>query len=295
MSLVSRDRLRQWFRRNAARVYYAERAIRGFPVVLLRYPVDVRPRYGFGSPPHSELYRIIDAQRNTYERFLHEFRPYANDLLKIPDVTEDSGVAWQMPMLPALDCAMLYSFLRYLEPAHYVEVGSGYSTKVAVRAIGDGHLRTRVTSIDPQPRADVDEICHTVIRQRLEENDLRWIHDVEPGDVLFIDNSHCCYQNSDVTVFFLEVLPRLKPGVIVHLHDITLPYDYPPEWRERFYSEQYLLACWLLANEERFEILMPNNFLSCDPPLLSEMDWLWKEKAMQQVVPDGKSFWFRIR
>jgi hypothetical protein len=78
----------------------------------------------------------------------------------------------------------------------------------------------------------------------------------------------------------------------VHIHDIALPYDYAPEWKERFYSEQYLLACCLLNGPERFRILLPNNFISMDEELSAAWDWLWGKDLLQGVPRRGMSFWF---
>lgn len=276
-------------------IHRASRAIRGYPVVMLRYPVEVRPRYGYGLPPHAELYRLIDEGRPRYARMLQEFARFAPDLVKIPRTAGKHEVSWSLDMLPPMDCAALYCFLRQLAPQRYFEVGSGFSTKVARRAIRDGKLRTEIISIDPVPRVDVDADCDESMRNTLENTDLHWIDRIRPGDILFVDDSHCCFPNSDVTVFFLEVLPRLQSGVIVHVHDIALPYDYPPEWRDRFYSEQYLLACCLLSSNNRFEILLPNSFVAADPELLVDFDWLWKDPALAGVPAKGMSFWFQIR
>jgi hypothetical protein len=77
--------------------------------------------------------------------------------------------------------------------------------------------------LDPEPRAQIDALCDTSIRRRLEDCDLSMFDQLEAGDILFFDGSHRVFTNSDVTVFFLELMPRLKPGVIVHIHDIFLP------------------------------------------------------------------------
>ena len=92
------------------------------------------------------------------------------------------------------------------------------------------------------------------------------------GDLLFIDSSHRVLQNSDVTVLFLDVIPRLPPGVLVHVHDISLPYDYGAviEIIDRFYSEQYILAAYLLAEGNHIQVLLPSLFVSYDQE--SEID-----------------------
>src|SRR5207247_5820903 len=87
---------------------------------------------------------------------------------------------------------------------------------------------------------------------------------LQSGDVLFIDSSHTVKIGGDVNYLFLEVLPRLKPGVIVHVHDIFLPFEYPREWVRddfRFWAEQYLLQAFLTFNSE-FQVLMANNYLN---------------------------------
>ncbi len=138
-------------------------------------------------------------------------------------------------------CALLRAF--EFRPKRFVEVGSGDSTRSASRrrSIRDHSLPTLITSIDPTPRAEIDKLCDFVIRKPLEEVELDVFDELGPGDFLFIDGSHRSFSNSDVTVAFLDVLPRLRAGVVVHFHDIFWPYDYPPEWADRYYSEQYLL------------------------------------------------------
>src|SRR5262249_39662840 len=161
----------------------------------------------------------------------------------------------------------LYGMLADLNPARYLEIGSGNSTRFARRAIRDRGLRTRIESVDPHPRAEIDSIADTVIQSPLESLDLKLGTWLSPGAVAFIVGSHRCFMNSDVTVVFLEILPRLQPGVRVHFHDIFLPYDYPPDWADAYYSEQYVLAAFLLGGASRMKILLANGFVSGDPEL----------------------------
>ena len=158
---------------------------------------------------------------------------------------------WVNGWLPAMDMLANYTVLAENDPLRYVEIGSGESTKLARRAIDERGLRTRLTSIDPHPRAEVDRLCDAVVRHKLEDADLAVFAECEPGDVIFFDGSHRSFMNSDVSVFFLEILPSLPPGVIVGLHDIELPWDYPTSWSGRFYNEQYLLAVYLLTVNRR--------------------------------------------
>lgn len=121
--------------------------------------------------------------------------------------------------------------------------------------------------MDPQPRAEIDSICDEVIRSRVEEVDPSVFRVLGQGDVLFVDNSHRVFMNSDATAVFLDILPTLPAGVFVHFHDIFLPADYPPEIRLRYYSEQYLLAAYLLGGRGTIDIVLPNAFISSDPEL----------------------------
>jgi hypothetical protein len=140
-----------------------------------------------------------------------------------------------------------------------------------------------------------------VVRQPLEKIDLDIFDQLGPGDILFVNSSHRCPPNSDATVVFLEVLPRLQPGVLVHFHDIFLPCDYPPRWRDRWHSEQYVLGAMLLSDPGNLRIELPNAFISEDPELCRVLDPLWDDPRLAGIDrPDlpfwgrkGVSFWLR--
>jgi hypothetical protein len=100
--------------------------------------------------------------------------------------------------------------------------------------------------------------------------------------------------NSDAMVCFLDLLPQLKKGVIVHIHDIYLPYDYPQEMCDRFYSEQYMLAAFLLANPEKYEVVFPGIFVSEDKSLSGLLEPIWQSPNTSAVEKHGGSFWLRI-
>ncbi len=268
--------------------------------LILEYKVDMKPRYGYGKKPHAQLYSIIDSQRNNYVEAIAA-------MLNLKDVfygikttdkeTNENEPAWNNGFLPGLDIVTLYTFLKLYQPKVYIEIGSGNSTKVARKCIKDHSLATKVISIDPFPRANIDHLADQVIRQPLENlNDNGVIlNSLNAGDILFIDNSHRCLPNSDATVCFLELLPQLKPGVIVHIHDIYLPYDYPQDMCDRFYSEQYVLAAFLLANPQKYEVLMPGIFVSEDKALAAMLEPIWQSDNTRNVERHGGSFWFRIK
>jgi len=190
-----------------------------------------------------------------------------------------------------IDAAMLYAMIRYHRPATYLEVGSGTSTKIAAAAIEDSDTHTPIISIDPQPRAEVDAICSKVYRCGLEEVDQSLFDSLRPNDILFVDGSHSCFMNSDVTVFFLEILPRLRPGVIVHLHDIWLPEDYPEEWTENNWNEQYILGAYILG-KPALQILFPSHYV-CKEPELRVLLKPYPFESNEREWTDGGSFWFK--
>ena len=148
-------------------------------------------------------------------------------------------------------------------------------------------------SIDPAPRVEVASLVDQGIRKPLEETDLTPILELRAGDILFMDGSHCCFTNSDVSVFFLEILPRLSEGVLVHLHDVFLPYDYPPTWAERYYSEQYMLGAYLLGGAAGVRIVLPVAFVCADPELSRILDPIWKHPRLTEIERIGCSFWLQ--
>ena len=268
-----------------------------FQTLFLDYPVDFAPRYGQGKPPHSELYNIINEHRDEYQDFLEQILQFKDVFFQIKDARQTIDKvqpAWNNGFLPGLDIVSLYTMLAVHRPQKYIEIGSGNSTKVAHKAKKEQQLTTQIVSIDPQPRTEIDQLADLVIRQPFETAQYPIVEQLEAKDILFIDNSHRILPNSDSTVFFLEVLPRLKKGVIVHIHDIYLPYDYPQFMCDRFYSEQYALAAFLLANPHKYRPILPNYFISEDTGLAASLAPLWQHPNTQNVEQHGGSFWLQI-
>ena len=261
----------------------------------LEYPVKLEPRYGYGKAPHTKLYEIINRNRAAYKHTLESFLRFKDDFLGIPLETppESPEPCWFNHWLGALDSVTLFSLLCLHKPKKYFEIGSGWSTKFARKAITNHKLRTRIVSLDPYPRAEIDPLCDNVIREPLEDADLSVFDKLEAGDILFVDGSHHCCMNSDVAVFFLDVLPRLKAGVFVQFHDIFLPYDYPLEWK-CYYSEQYLLAVYILAESNKFDIILPNAFITNDAELSSILNPVWDATNTRELT-QGLSFWIQTK
>jgi predicted O-methyltransferase YrrM len=155
------------------------------------------------------------------------------------------------------DGLVLYCMLRHLRPARVIEVGSGFSSALmldtAERFLDDA---PELTFIEPNPErlqgllraGDKERV--TLLAQPVQAVDRAVFDRLEPGDVLFIDSSHVAKIGSDVNLLLLEVLPRLRPGVQVHVHDIVWPFEYARKWvyQGRAWNEAYLLRALLVGN-----------------------------------------------
>jgi hypothetical protein len=151
------------------------------------------------------------------------------------------------------DAAVYYSLIRHLQPQQIIEIGGGHSTRIAGHALARNG-KGRLTCIEPFPEARLLDanLSVKIIQKRVEEIDVDFFSCLEKDDILFIDSSHAVKFGSDVCYEFLEVLPHLKPGVWIHVHDIFFPHDYPAEWlldRRLALNEQYLLEAFLAFNK----------------------------------------------
>lgn len=268
-----------------------------FQNLFLEYKVDFKPRYGHGKPPHKELYQLIDAHREDYRMVLEYALQHKEAIWEIKDSsieTSPTKPVWNNGFLPGLDIIGIYTLLAKYRPQKYIEIGSGNSTKVAYKAKTEQKLQTEIISIDPMPRAEIDSLADKVVRKPFENIDFDILEELNANDILFVDNSHRILPNSDAMVFFMEILPRLKKGVIVHIHDIYLPYDYPQFMCDRFYSEQYGLAMYILANPKKYKTIFPNYFVSEDKELSDLIAPIWKHKNLENVERHGGSYWIII-
>jgi hypothetical protein len=194
------------------------------------------------------------------------------------------------------DAAIYYALIRDLRPARIVEIGAGMSSRIAALALArnreDGHAG-RLECIEPFPGPRLtDRMPETVvIEKRVEDVPLEHFDSLSSNDILFIDSSHAVKFGGDVCREFLEILPRLKPGVWIHVHDVFFPRDYPAAWlieQRHAFTEQYLLEAFLAFNHA-FSVLL------CLHWLWSDHRELWREwpaavyAAAEQHPPS--SFW----
>jgi len=166
------------------------------------------------------------------------------------------------------DAEYLYNAIRYFKPKRMIEIGSGNSTLMAVNAIAanrreDVKYRCEHTCIEPYECEWLKGLDISLVRKPVEEVDAASFRALEANDILFIDSSHIIRPQGDVLLEYLEILPTLKSGVVVHVHDIFTPKDYPEGWltdEVRFWNEQYLLEAFLSFNS-RFKVIASLNHL----------------------------------
>jgi len=169
--------------------------------------------------------------------------------------------------------ASTHCLIRHYQPKRIIEIGSGMSSMIIAKAIGLNTTKNAAayTIVDPFPGKIVSNIISTtanLIQSRVELLKPDFFDQLEANDILFIDSGHCVRIGGDVNFLFLELLPRLKPDVIVHIHDIALPYEYPKAYAtsetfRQFWTEQYLLQAFLCHNNS-YEILLAMHYIMSD-------------------------------
>jgi Methyltransferase domain len=203
----------------------------------------------------------LDLLRNQFPRFRREY-----EQIPAEPTGEPGRFHCNNDLFGGTDALVAYCMIRHFQPRLIIEVGSGFSSLIAAEAIAK-NKNSALICIEPFPQDFLRQGflgLRSLIEKKVEEIDLEFFSQLSCGDILFIDSSHTVKIRGDVNYLFLELLPRLKPGVIVHVHDIFFPFDYPRDWvmdELRFWSEQYLLQAFLSFNSE-FEVLIANHYLA---------------------------------
>ena len=192
------------------------------------------------------------------------------------------------PYFPTPDAEIYAAMLATTRPHMVVEVGGGFSTLVARRTVDRLGLPTRLVVIDPQPRTDIETAADEVMRSYVEDVDLEALP-LDSPLLLFIDSSHVTRAGGDIPYLYNRVVPRLQAGSLVHAHDVFIPYDYPPCYQARFYTEQYVLHA-LLQQNPRLEVAFAGKYLAERHP--ADL-----ARVFGETVPkpnESASFWFRV-
>lgn len=201
---------------------------------------------------------LFEGARQRFDSVLADIDRFSPELSAIHQ--GDDPARFDQDWFPRLDAAAAYAMVRTLKPRRIVEIGSGHSTRFMARAVADGALATEITCIDPAPRAALSRLAVTHVPVLLQQADAGIWATIRSGDVLFVDSSHIAMPGTDVDRLFVDILPRLPAGAIVHVHDIMLPDAYPESWSWRGYNEQIVVGALLQGNG--YELLFASHYVS---------------------------------
>jgi predicted O-methyltransferase YrrM len=257
---------------------------------------DILPRGMFDVVPHDyyspipDLSRLpedvwrrrsdlcgVDLDPNAGIEFLErELAPFVDEMdFQTEDPGEPGVFFLRNATFESVDAELLYGLIRSLRPNRVIELGSGYTTlllNMAIKRNAEAGAPTKHVAYDPYPREHIlgKSVPEPTKLEAISATDvpLTVFTQLEAGDVLFVDTTHTVKLASDVNYILLDVLPRLNPGVLVHFHDIFLPWEYPRAWFEEmryFWAEQYLLQAFLAFNNA-FEVLVPAHAIARQHP-----------------------------
>jgi predicted O-methyltransferase YrrM len=271
---------------TVGRLYNA--AVRRF----LNYTFPFWQSIGIHAVPVHFYYPIPDTRRlgeNTWTRkypptgldlglsrqldLLREFEVYRSEYDAFPIDRVPQRFYVNNRRFESVDAEVFYCMIRHLKPRRIYEIGSGFSTLLASQAISAneaaGAPPCEIVAIEPYPSYDLLALPGVrILRTAVEEIALEEFDKLEANDILFIDSSHTIRTGGDVVREYLEILPRLKPGVLVHCHDIFLPADYPRRFvieARAFWDEQYLVHAFLLFNNS-YEVQWTSHYLHLEHP-----------------------------
>jgi predicted O-methyltransferase YrrM len=237
----------------------------------------------------------IDINHYGQISLLEDLKPYF-DSCPFPDDKQNTGrYYYRNPAYSYGDALTLHSMIRYFSPKRIIEIGSGFSSAAMIDTnmnFFDSNIS--LTFIEPYPELllslmeDKDIQNSNIISSGVQEVNLELFDKLEQNDILFVDSTHVSKLNSDVNKIFFEIFPRLKPGVIIHIHDIFWPFEYPDDWikQGRAWNELYILRA-LLQYSSGYEVLFFADYLR-----QMHFDWL-TTNAPTFTKNTGGNFWMK--
>lgn len=241
----------------------------------------------------------LDVNEQEQRRMVDEIIPRYKEECKFPLAPTDCPHEYYVNnnLFGLVSAAVYHCMIRHYKPRTVIEVGAGNSTYVAARAMRMNDLADdRLIAIEPNP----NEVLRTgfpglseLVQRPVQDVPLSFFERLQDNDLLFIDSSHVVRLGGDVIYLYLEVLPRLVPGVLVHVHDVYLPGNHPKRWVvdfRHFWTEQYLLQAFLAFNTA-FEVLWSGTYAATRWP--DDLERLLPNPLGQQINYQSSSFWMR--
>lgn len=226
-------------------------------------------------------------------KFKDEYEKIPRDKTSIPHQYYLNNGAFE-----SVDAEILYCMIRHFKPRKVFEIGSGYSTLLAAQAVlkneEEGYDNCELIAFEPYPNDTLKSGFHglsKLVTAKIQDVPSSRFNELNENDILFIDSSHVLMIGSDVQYEYLNIMPKLKKGVLVHIHDIFLPAEYPKEWileDFRFWNEQYLLQAFLIYNQA-FEVLWMGNYMNLMHS--NELEAAFSSYKKGKISPG--SFWMR--
>jgi hypothetical protein len=223
--------------------------------VLFRQEVDLRPS--------------IDLRPHMQQELLAQLLPYYRDFIWPDEPTKDFRFYVRQGYFGPGDAVILHGMLRHFKPKRVIEAGSGFTSALMLDT-NERFFQSRINFTFIEPFSErllslirqTDLAQCTLIQDKLQNVPVTFFQQLEANDILFVDSSHVSKIGSDVNFIVFEILPALKPGVLIHFHDILWPFEYPLQWiiDGRAWNEAYLLRAFLQYNTQ-FDVLLLNSFV----------------------------------
>ena len=235
--------------------------------------------------PYAGLEAAFAAAKDAFKDTLSKIDTVADDLREACDGPLNGH--WNGGYFGALDTAATYTLVRSSQPKRIVEVGSGSSTHVMAAAAYKMDLAPVIQCIDPVPRAAISDLGVSWEQAVLKDENIHLFESLEPGDIAFFDSSHVLFEGTDVDIIQNRIMPVIKPGVLVHIHDIFLPDPYPMNWKHRAYTEQQGLGGWICGGA--YKLLFSSHYAATR--MTAETQTSVDGFVPQPAVAGGGSLW----